>query len=267
MLPEDLAFLKEWFAGYTQGFYTDDVRDNQNLDLKVAHTSLVCENAVLIGRQERLDQNDLLIAETAALFHDVGRFPQYAKYRTFRDSISTNHGRLGAEVLIEKKVLSKLPSDEQELIINTVRFHNAFETPRLRDSRQIFYLRLIRDADKLDIWRIFSELYHAPADEQASAAGLGLPELPEYSEAVMTCLQERKPASHTDLRTQNDFRLLQLSWVYDLNFRHSFRLMTERQLLEKIASVLPQTKEINGALETIKKYVRERLEMASFRER
>lgn len=255
MHKDDLNTFKDWFSGYTQGFCTDNAGDRRNIDLKIRHTFLVCDNIVGIAQTENMDENELLLAETAALFHDVGRFPQYAKYRTFLDSISVNHGRLGADVLGEKKILSPIPVDERELIINTVRFHNAFEIPHLKDQQKIFFLRLIRDADKIDIWRVFSEYFEGPEEDRASAAGLGLPDKPEYSKTVLSCLYKKTSASLSDVTTLNDFKLMQLSWAYSLNFRHSFRLMAERNFIERISSRLPQTEEIIGAVGVLKEFV------------
>jgi HD superfamily phosphohydrolase YqeK len=258
MRKSDLDTFKDWFSGYTQGFCTDNAGDRKNIDLKIRHTFLVSDNIVGIAQTENLDENELLLAETAALFHDIGRFPQYAKYRTFLDSISVNHGRLGAEVLGEKKILSHIPVNERELIINTVRFHNAFEIPSLKDQQKILFLRLIRDADKIDIWRVFSEYFEGPEEERASAAGLGLPDTPEYSKTVLSCLYKKTSATLSDLKTLNDFKLMQLSWAYSLNFRHSFRLMSERNFIERISSLLPQTEEITGAIAVLKEFVDER---------
>jgi len=144
------------------------------------------------------------------------------------------------------------------LIINTVRFHNAFEVPAFEDQQNVLFLKLVRDADKLDIWRIFSEYFRSPEDQQASAVGLGLPDLPDYSKTVLTCLYEKKLAALSGLKTLNDFKLMQLSWVYDLNFRHSFRLLAERDHVRQISATLPLTEEIAGALSSIKKFVKER---------
>ena len=116
-------------------------------------------------------------------------------------------------------------------------------------------MRLIRDADKLDIWRVFAEYYESAEDDQASAVGLGLPDRPDYSQTVLSCLHKKTLASLSDLRTLNDFKLMQLSWVYDLNFRHSFRLLAERHLIHKIASTLPQTEEIAEALAVVEEFV------------
>jgi len=255
MRKSDLETFKDWFSGYTQGFCTDNAGDRRNIDLKIHHTFLVCENIIGISQTEHLNENELLLAETAALFHDVGRFPQYAKYRTFLDSISVNHGRLGAEVLEEKNVLARMPVDEQDLIITAVKFHNAFEIPSFKDGQKILFLRLIRDADKIDIWRVFSEYFEGPEEERASAAGLGLPDGPGYSKNVLSCLYMKTSASLSDVKTLNDFKLMQLSWAYSLNFRYSFRLMAERNFIERISSLLPQTEEITGAIAVLKEYV------------
>jgi putative nucleotidyltransferase with HDIG domain len=262
MQSSDLLKFKKWFTWYSRSFHTGNSEDDKNLDLKIRHTFLVCENAVLIAREELLNDNDVLLAETAALFHDVGRFLQYSRHKTFRDSISLNHGRLGADILNENEVLSEIPADEQKLIVNTVRFHNVFEIPPLEDQRKLLFLRLIRDADKLDIWRVFAEYFASPEEEQASAAGLGLPDSPEYSQAVLSCLYGRKLAPISGLKTINDFKLMQLSWIYGLHFRQSFRLMAENDFIRRIASALPQTTEIAGALEMLKKFVNEKI--ASF---
>ena len=126
--------------------------------------------------------------------------------------------------------------------------------PSFEDERKILFLRLIRDADKLDIWRVFAEYYHGPEEGQASAVSLGLPDLPGYSKVILSCLYEKKLATLSDLKTQNDFKLMQLSWVYGLHFRQSFRLMAERNLIDRIVATLPQTEEIAGALAVLKEF-------------
>lgn len=258
MQSRDLDIFKAWFTRYSQTFYTNDAEDNKNIELKVRHTSFVCENAVLVAKEEHLSDNDLMLAETAALFHDLGRFLQYSRYKTFRDSISVNHGRFGAEILDKENILKNVPLNERQLITNTVRFHNSFEVPSFEDYQNILFLKLIRDADKLDIWRIFSEYYEDTEVEKASAVGLGLPDLPDYSKTVLACLYEKKLAGLSGLKTLNDFKLMQLSWVYDLNFRHSFRLLAERGYINRIATALPQTEEIAGAVSVIKMFVHEK---------
>jgi hypothetical protein len=206
-----------------------------------------------------LSDKDMMSAEVIALFHDIGRFPQYAKYKTFRDRKSVNHGFLGAQTLLEEKILQNLLDKEQELIIKAVRFHNAFSIPKVEGGDTVFFIKLIKDADKLDIWHVFLEYYDAPEEERASAVGLGLQDITGYSEEILSCILRGQMASLSLIKSLNDFKLMQLSWVYDLHYKPSFRLLSERAYIDKIISHLPQDKGIQEASSVLKEYVKERL--------
>lgn len=256
MTRADLIFLKKWFSCYCRSFYSSDTEDQKNIELKEQHTYRVCENIREIAKGLGLGEERVTLAGAIALFHDVGRFPQYAKYRTFRDSISVNHGILGAQTLIEKKILDNLPEEEQEIIVQSVRFHNAFSVPKSEGEDKVFFFRLIRDADKLDIWKVFLDYYEGPDESRASAVSLGLPDIPGYSEDVLSSLYDEKIVSLSKIKTLNDFKLLQLSWVFDLNFLPSFRLLSERNYIERITAHLPRVKAIDNLAFFLKEFVR-----------
>ena len=117
---------------------------------------------------------------------------------------------------------------------------------------------MIRDADKLDIWRVFAEYYEKDPSERESAASLGLPDRPEYSDNVLSCLAEKRLARLSDLKTLIDFGIMQLAWVYDLNFAVSFRLALERGHVDRIISMLPRTEDISRAVSTLKHSMQDR---------
>ena len=256
MRQADLVSLKKWFSDYCRSFYSSDRNDQNNIELKEQHTGRVCENIREIAKGLALGEDRLILAEAIALFHDVGRFPQYAKYRTFRDSSSVNHGVLGAQTLIREKVLDDLPGDEREIIVESVRFHNAFSVPKSDGEDKVFFIRLIRDADKLDIWRVFLDHYEGPVESRASAVSLGLPDIPGYSEDVLSRLYDKEIVSLSRIKTLNDFKLLQLSWVFDLNFLPSFRLLSERNYIERITAHLPDVKAIDDLVFFLQEFVR-----------
>ena len=95
MMQSDLTRLQSWFTSYVSGFFTGSDELDRVFKLKQMHTQRVCFTIRRLGRALQLSSRDLLLAEVAALLHDVGRFPQFARYRTFRDQDSTNHGRPG----------------------------------------------------------------------------------------------------------------------------------------------------------------------------
>lgn len=258
MTLDDLKYLKDWFSGYTKSFYSSDEDDQRNIMLKVVHTENVCRNIVEIAKRQGLDENRVMLAETAALFHDIGRFPQYARYKTFRDADSVSHGRLGAETLIKEGILDGLPDDEKDLIIYTVRFHGAFSMPNTQDPERQVFLKLVRDADKVDIFRVFLKYYESPKEERASATAFGVPDIPEYSKSMLSCILKGQIASYSNIKTENDFKLMQLSWIYDMNFNESLKMLEEKKYLKRIIAKLPQTDEINSAMEYLLQYVEER---------
>ena len=154
MEHSDLARLQSWFASYVSGFFTGSDELDRVFKLKQMHTERVCFTIRRLGKALQLSSRDLLLAEVAALLHDVGRFSQFARYRTFRDKDSTNHGRLGLHVVNRHGLLSAFTPAERRHIARALAFHNAAQLPPLADATSLFFLKLLRDADKLDIWRV-----------------------------------------------------------------------------------------------------------------
>jgi HD superfamily phosphohydrolase YqeK len=256
----DLRLLKEWFGGFCRAYYSEVHGEQMNIVLKEKHSRNVAENAFLIARAESFDDNGLLLAETAGLLHDVGRFPQYAKYKTFKDADSINHGKLGAATLKEDGILDCIEEKERDLIIEAVRFHNVFAVPAAKDENATQFIRLVRDADKLDIWRVFCDYYEGGEESGADAVPLGLPDLPEYSRGALDSIMRKEIVRLGCMKTLSDLKLLQLSWVFDINFKASFRLASDRGSIQRLAAALPQTEDILRAVAVVDKYVSQRAE-------
>ncbi|MBT0892335.1 HD domain-containing protein [Geobacter hydrogenophilus] len=252
MDTSNLSELHRWFADYCRTFYTDNEEDNRNIRLKEEHTAKVCAVLELLADSLVLSPEDRRLAAAIALFHDVGRFEQYRRFHTFKDSSSINHAALGAQVLEEEEVLAGISEDDQRLILGSVGLHNVFRIPAALDERHRFFLRLIRDADKLDIWRVFIEFYRQPASERASAVSLGFPDNPECTSAVVATLLRGEMVDLAMLRTLNDFKLFQLSWVFDLNFPRSRELVQERGYVELLADTLPRREDVGCALGVVR---------------
>jgi len=259
MNNNDLKYLKTWFADYVATFYTNDHDYNLALNVKEGHTMRVCENTVMIGKKLGMSKHDLTIAETTALLHDLGRFKQYKEYGTFSDINSKNHAKLGLREIAAHKLLSVCSKTEKELIIKAVNYHNTSKLPSDENERTLHFIRLIRDADKLDIWKVFLKYFHEKNNHRNNAILLDLPDTPEYSDKFIEALRSQRIAPMKDMKTLNDFKLLLIGWVYDLNFEPSFQVATNRNVIERIESVLPRSKEITEAVRHAKDYAKMRL--------
>jgi hypothetical protein len=254
--PADLVRLKGWFIEYTNRYLTGAYNHDRAIRLKIDHTQRVCRNIVMLGRAMNLMENDLLLAETMGLFHDIGRFEQYAVYGTFNDLASTNHARLSVQQMAAHKLLTSFTRPEKRLIAGAVAFHNAAALPVEKNDRSLFFMKLLRDADKLDIWKVVTDYYHDNSGCRNSTIELGLPDKPFCSDAALGALHQGKIVLLKDMQTLNDFKLLQISWVFDLNYAPSFQALFDRGYISMIEAVLPASPEISAAVKQAQAYVK-----------
>ncbi len=247
--------LKSWFDDYVNTYHSSDSEYQRNIDLKYEHTLLVCKEIRHVGRNLNLDKDSLQFAEITALFHDIGRFEQYYRYGTFVDLKSENHSTLGIKILKEKRILKDIHPETQALIFRTIFNHNQFELPRYESEVCLFFSKLLRDADKLDIWRIVTEYYQQRHLYRNNGIELDLPDIPEISDQVFDDLISGRIVRTEHLRTLNDFKLLQMGWIYDINFLETYRLVQKRGILESIRNTLPQTKKVNKLYDQLNNYL------------
>ena len=260
MRLQQLKSFKKWFLSYVSGFYGGDDYVNANIKLKEKHSLRVCEEMQYIVREMELKREQALLAETIALFHDVGRFEQFARYRTYKDHESIDHGLLGIEVLRETNVLDGLLRKEKQLIRKAIEYHGLKELPSGLDGDCLLHCRLIRDADKLDVYYIVARYCRQyRKNPQKFSLELEFPDKPTYTPKVVDDILNGRRTSYSKLRVLNDMRLLQLGWVYDVNFAATLKRIKRRGFLEEIFSFLPETREIEKVRETICSYVNLRI--------
>lgn len=250
--------FKDWFNDYVENFYSEDPAIQEGIKFKEEHTKRVCGNIVRIGRSIDLQDADLNLAETIALFHDTGRFRQVAVYRTFNDRISENHSLLGLSELERAGVLSSLAREERDTVKKAIECHNLCVLPREMPGRSLLFTRLIRDADKLDIL-ITSAVKYAKKNQGPNPLWSVPPDTGGYSPVLIKNLLEHKNCSYDDVKNSNDRKLLLLSWVYDINFPYTLAEIARNGCVEKIIASLPSTAEIREVRNCLREYLDLRL--------
>ncbi|MBN1534386.1 MAG: HD domain-containing protein [Spirochaetes bacterium] len=227
-----------WFGQYTGEYMDTDERSRETLALKFDHTMRVCAEILDLGQSLRLDDYGLRIAEAIALFHDLGRFEQYRSFNTFSDGKSVNHAHAGIDVLMRHGILEDVEDDERAILVHAISHHNALVVPPADSRRADAYSRMIRDADKLDIYRVLIDHYRESSKNRNSAIDLDLPLKGAVSEEVMDQVMSGRLASMACVRSVSDFKLLLISWVYDINYTHTFRRLRERDCLGALFTML-----------------------------
>lgn len=232
----DFQFIHDWFFNYVKGFYKTDDFVNMNIALKENHTKEVLKNMAKLTASLKLCESDKILSDACGLLHDVGRFPQFEIYRTFSDPKSKDHAKLGIEVLEQHNVLFSIESYERDIIINSIFNHNKIELPKITDD-WILFGKLVRDADKLDIFNITTKYYkkrHESKNEALESASYDT----FCSDKVLNAFFEDRRVNYLDVITFNDRILLQLSWLFDLNFTHSIKLVYDNNYIQKMIDEL-----------------------------
>ncbi len=249
--------LSRWFDDYTGSFKSGNQELSEAVMLKHEHTRRVCSDMDLLCRSIFLENPLLFAAQIVALFHDVGRFQQYKEHRTFQDRKSVNHSELGLKVIDENHLFDDLPQDLSQKIRTAILYHSAKVIPDNLTKDQDLLCRLIRDADKLDIYSIIASHYSNPSQARKEIIETGLPDLPTVSPQVCSAVASGSIVDFSMIRCINDFKLIQVGWVYDLNFPRSFQLIKERGHFEQIVAQLPNIPEVVHAIELARKYLDE----------
>lgn len=237
----DLTQVRTWFERYVASYYSDDPVARESFKSRYDHILRTCQEMTYLTEALGLEDEDTCTAQAIALLHDIGRFEQFARYGTFFDHVSTDHGNLGAIILGQTGALAHLAYEEQETITCAVRCHNRRALPgNLPDSHQ-FFARLIRDADKLDIFQTAFDYYQrrlSTAQEQDWE--LELYDEPICSPEVLNALLAGQQIEHCHLQTVHDLQLAQIAWIYDVQFAPTYRRLQDRQVLEQLIGLLPE---------------------------
>jgi HD domain len=260
MNKEQLTKFKAWFDKFVAGFYSDDAYINANIKMKEEHSGRVCAEMLYLADQLHLEGNQRLLAETIALFHDVGRFPQFLKYQTYSDTKSINHCLLGLEVLQKENVLAQLSDDEKQIIETAIRYHGEKELPNNLTGDTLLLSKMIRDADKLDIFNVVIKAYIQRRDDPDNfKLEMEVPDEPVFTPEVLNAILTGGRIDYKALRTLNDMKLCVLGWVYDVNFVPTLRRLQQRRHLEMIFEFLPDTPNIRKVRDKIFAYVEDRI--------
>lgn len=281
----DLALIKQWFEMYVHQFCTGNERIDSALCLKFRHTKNVAREILDIADSIAINADDRYLAEIIAILHDIGRFEQYMKYHTYSDRNSENHAKLGLEIIEKTEVLKKINIQDQKVITTVIAYHNLATLPKRIDlgnetshlnnnpdpypdiletpsnegfsehnsnSRALFFLKLLRDADKIDILRVVTD--HYSGANRNDAINIDLPDAPQISTFIINDILNGKNAKMEDVKTLNDFKLLQIGWIFDINFPKTYDIVKNRQYLDKLAATLPKIANVEKAISVARQH-------------
>ena len=238
MTAETLDLLTQRFCAYVDRFRIDGVLQPMH-QLKLEHTIRVAADARAIAAGMNWPEKEVNLAEAVGLFHDVARFPQFQQYGSFSDADTVDHGDLGFQTLEKEKLLDGVAVEPRALILHSVQYHNKRDLPRVLTAHEEKHLRLIRDADRLDIFFIGWDTIKTGHihDHPEIIMNIDFNGLP--TPAVLDQFERGDKIDYRDMKSMADRFILQLSWIHDMSYDSTKRLVRDRGILEKFIDVLP----------------------------
>lgn len=239
MVPGELIpALQKAFKDYLIHFKSDPYSSDPTIEKTILHTERVVENILVLANSLDLSENEKFVAEIAARFHDIGRF--WLMFPENSDSKITDHAEASIAYLKTSPIFGQLDETTQNIVIQVIKYHNKPELPKKEGEAVLFYIKLLRDADKLDTWRSTSEYITHKGLKPNMAIEMALSEKPVVTVSFCKTIIEGGIPNKGDIVTFNDFLLFQMSWIFDLNFKKSFQILNQKQYIRHLYDSLPK---------------------------
>lgn len=232
--------IRHQFLNYAKKFLKSPEQRGP-ISLKIKHSIRVEKEIEALAEGIGLNRNQMRLAKVTGLLHDIGRFEQYERFKTFSDRDSVDHGGFGVQMIQNTGILSDIDKNLQSLIEYAVTNHNQLRLPDHTDETWQLYAKLIRDADKLDIFNILcSEGDAGEKDKLAAVFNIKFPSSdisPDVADAVL----DHQTVEMASVKSYFDLVLLRMAWVFDMNFTQTVQRFYQLEYLPAMRNYLPRT--------------------------
>ena len=222
----DINRAKQAFKKYVENYNPDD----EKIKMKISHIERVSQIAKNIAIQQNLSEENIELAELIGLLHDIGRFEQVRLYHTFVDKDSINHGEYGVKNLFEDGLIRNFIETEEfdEIIKLSILNHNRSKIQESLTERQNLHAKIIRDADKIDIFATLTVGDKKAIWEKANLSN------DIITDEIYREFIEDKAINYKNRETSADILVSHFAYVYDFNFKESLKIIKENNYIDKL---------------------------------
>lgn len=136
---------------------------------------------------------------------------------------------MGCEVLRSGGFLDGLPEKDRQMVLKAIANHNRLTVEGGLDEETLLLCRMLRDADKCDIFRVFA------TEDPRNTTGVCAEEAGQekISDAVYESLMAHRCVKKEERVSGLDIWVSFLGFLYDLNFPESLRIVRENSYYKK----------------------------------
>ena len=237
------------FEKYVSNYNLND----PNIYLKYKHTGKVAENCERIAKSLNLSEQDIDLAWEIGMLHDIGRFEQLRRFDTFIDTESIDHAEFGGDLLFKDGLIQQFDDEKEnyELLEKAIRLHSLYRLPEDLSEKELLFCQVIRDADKIDIYRANYEtglhvIYHVTKEELLNS---------EITPEVYQVFCEERAIPRNIRKTIADNLVGHIALTFELVYPESKKMAIEQGYLQKLL----ETKFINPETTELMKQISQRM--------
>lgn len=281
--------IKKTFQEYTDRYDSA----NPKIKLKIDHTYRVADLCEQIAQSLELSAAEVDLAWLSGMLHDVGRFEQLRRYNTFSDAQSIDHARFAVELLYDEGLIADYvpeisttelvadartwrsmggvnesptaQSEDMPLsdILQTLRIaigeHSAYRIQEGLDERTQMFCHILRDADKVDIFRVIcdtpmEEVYGFQTKDILRSA---------ITPEVMQAFYEHHAVLRKLKKCPADYIVAHGSLTFELVYPESLRIAKEQGYLKQMMSFQSENPDTAEVFEDLRKDLNDYLEERS----
>ena len=271
--------IKKTFQEYTDRYDST----NPKIKLKIDQTYRVADLCEQIAQSLELSAAEVDLAWLSGMLHDVGRFEQLRRYNTFSDAQSVDHARFAVELLYDDGLIAdyvpeisttelvadartwrsmgganESPTAQSEDIplsdiLQTLRIaigeHSAYRIQKGLDERTRMFCQILRDADKVDIFRVIcdtpmEEVYGFQTKDILRSA---------ITPEVMQAFYEHHAVLRKLKKCPADYIVAHGSLTFELVYPESLRIAKEQGYLKQMMSFQSENPDTAEIFEDLRK--------------
>ena len=197
---------------------------------KFKHSFRVMENAKNIAKNLNLNNEEIEIATLIGLLHDIGHFEEIRVKDILKENTKLDHGDLGVEILQENNYLRKYIKDDKydNIILKAIKNHNKFKIEEGLSREELAFAKIIRDADKLDIFYEGAEMFWN--DEKQ------IEEINDskITDKIVEMFSKNEYCDRKYIQTKVDSIIVFISAIFDINFNYDFLVLRREDYINRI---------------------------------
>ena len=234
MLEKAIEKFKEYISNYDMSI--------MEISFKYHHSFAVMDLMGELAFRLDFDKEKLEIAKLIGLLHDIGRFEQFARYNTLSDS-TTDHADESVIYLFDEGHIRDFIEDDKydEIIKTAIKYHNKLEIPNDLKGDNLLFTKMIRDMDKVDIYKQMAVNYNYKFDAN------------EVTTELLEIFKQERLMPVEYVKTETDIVIKYLAFIFDINFNESYDILVSSDNFDLFLSTI----EVDSNSEKLWKKIRQ----------